>query len=165
MVGLGKWKFGSNKQQKPTPTPTSSTVPQTPTTTTTNAASPTPTPQKHQNSSSTSTSSTSTSTSPPSNRLSWFRNLKPSSPKRNRNSMITRDDPAYSRLHKPFTKQNLEHQKLLGAFDWSYRDGAAASSEDDDDEYEPDDGFGVDPLVDVRGLRTRRDVRVSMNEC
>ncbi|RYP65273.1 hypothetical protein DL770_009035 [Monosporascus sp. CRB-9-2] len=29
-------------------------------------------------------------------------------------------DVNYARLHKPFTKQNLEHQKILSAFEWNF---------------------------------------------
>jgi len=32
----------------------------------------------------------------------------------------TEKDVNYARLHKPFTKQNLEHQKILSAFDWNF---------------------------------------------
>ncbi|KAI2642862.1 hypothetical protein GGS21DRAFT_499975 [Xylaria nigripes] len=50
--------------------------------------------------------------------FSWIRaSLKPK-----RRSIISRDDPAFARLHKPFTPQNLEHQKLLNAFEWHFHD-------------------------------------------
>ncbi|RYP58542.1 hypothetical protein DL769_008916 [Monosporascus sp. CRB-8-3] len=32
----------------------------------------------------------------------------------------TEKDVNYARLHKPFTKQNLEHQKILSAFEWNF---------------------------------------------
>ncbi|KAI0194199.1 hypothetical protein F4808DRAFT_354091 [Astrocystis sublimbata] len=59
-----------------------------------------------------------TSSSSSSKRLSWFR----SSSRPKRKSIISRDDPAFARLHKPFTAQNLEHQKMLSAFDWNFDD-------------------------------------------
>ncbi|KAI0481199.1 hypothetical protein GGR56DRAFT_629316 [Xylariaceae sp. FL0804] len=30
------------------------------------------------------------------------------------------DQDAYARLHKPFTPENLEHQKILSAFEWNF---------------------------------------------
>ncbi|KAK7751626.1 hypothetical protein SLS62_006452 [Diatrype stigma] len=41
--------------------------------------------------------------------------LKPPRPRR-----LTEKDSEYARLHKPFTKQNLEHQKILSAFEWNF---------------------------------------------
>lgn len=32
---------------------------------------------------------------------------------------LTEKDSEYARLNKPFTKQNLEHQKILNAFEWN----------------------------------------------
>ncbi|RYO81338.1 hypothetical protein DL766_004489 [Monosporascus sp. MC13-8B] len=43
----------------------------------------------------------------------------------------TDDDVNLARLHKPFTKQNLEHQKILSAFEWNFgtrRTGQGAMS-------------------------------------
>ncbi|KAI1247809.1 hypothetical protein MGN70_011702 [Eutypa lata] len=33
---------------------------------------------------------------------------------------LTEKDQEYARLHKPFSKQNLEHQKILNAFEWNF---------------------------------------------
>ncbi|RYC55568.1 hypothetical protein CHU98_g10636 [Xylaria longipes] len=90
---------------------------------------------------------TTTSSSSSSSRLSWFR----SSNRTKRKSIISRDDPAFARLHKPFTPQNLEHQKLLSTFEWTFDDSACkrrrmslsispcATRVDD---YAPDCGYG-----------------------
>lgn len=41
--------------------------------------------------------------------------FKPTRPRK-----LTEKDAEYARLHKPFTKQNLEHQKILSAFEWNF---------------------------------------------
>ena len=33
---------------------------------------------------------------------------------------LTEKDQEYARLHKPFTKQNLEHQKILAGFEFNF---------------------------------------------
>jgi len=48
---------------------------------------------------------------------SWLRSSLSSSQRKK--SILTPKDPEYKRLNKPFTPQNLEHQKLLSAFDWN----------------------------------------------
>ncbi|KAI0453299.1 hypothetical protein F5B21DRAFT_293404 [Xylaria acuta] len=100
-------------------------------------------------------SSPSSSSSSSSSRLSWFR----SSDRAKRKSIISRDDPAFARLHKPFTPQNLEHQKLLSTFEWNCDDDsgckrrrtslsispcATRNATIDDDDYAPDCGYGYD---------------------
>lgn len=46
--------------------------------------------------------------------------LKPQRPRK-----LTEKDSEYARLHKPFTKQNLEHQKILNAFEWNFGTSSA----------------------------------------
>ncbi|KAI1811141.1 hypothetical protein GGS20DRAFT_564421 [Poronia punctata] len=48
-----------------------------------------------------------------SSRFSWFRSS--SQPKK----LLTEKDPAYKRLNKPFTAQNLAQQKMFITVDWS----------------------------------------------
>ncbi len=68
-----------------------------------------------------------TKAQPPEPRSSVLRTLTGSfkssgslKPQRPPPKIITEKDQEYARLHKPFTKQNLEHQKILSAFEWNF---------------------------------------------
>ncbi|KAI1202630.1 hypothetical protein F5X97DRAFT_215756 [Nemania serpens] len=65
------------------------------------------------------TSSSTTTPSSPSSPFSWLRSSRRSS---KRKSIISYHDPAFARLHKPFTPENLEHQKLFSTFEWTFGD-------------------------------------------
>ncbi|KAI1327906.1 hypothetical protein F5Y16DRAFT_183376 [Xylariaceae sp. FL0255] len=125
---LGKWRFSRSRGKSSistaetlTPgssTPPTPTTPSTPTsgmgiTTTVTATEP-----SRGRSLTSKKSSSSTSSSSDSSSRSWSSWLK-RPPKPNNPAIITRSDPAFARLHKPFTEQNLEHQKLLAAFEWN----------------------------------------------
>ncbi|KAI0392195.1 hypothetical protein F5Y17DRAFT_374746 [Xylariaceae sp. FL0594] len=91
----------------------------------------TPTHQASATSSSSSdmSSSSSSSWSPPQIVPAWLRSsLSSSSHQQRKRSALTPKDPAYKRLNKPFTPQNLEHQKLFSAFDWNLAEGGGCSS-------------------------------------
>ncbi|KAI1191265.1 hypothetical protein F5B17DRAFT_329762 [Nemania serpens] len=91
--------------------------------------------------------------------FSWLRSSRRPS---KRKSIISSDDPAFARLHKPFTPENLEHQKLFSAFEWTFDDdndgvdrrrnslslSPCASRSATVDDYAHEDGYGyeqVDP--------------------
>ena len=42
---------------------------------------------------------------------------------------LTEKDQEYARLHKPFTKQNLEHQKILAGFEFNFGARSAAGQQ------------------------------------
>ncbi|KAJ3551862.1 hypothetical protein NPX13_g11257 [Xylaria arbuscula] len=67
--------------------------------------------------------------------FSWFRS-SPHRSNKKRKSTISKDDPAFARLHKPFTPQNLEHQRMFESFEWNFGGSSSSgSSNDDDDSY------------------------------
>ena len=41
---------------------------------------------------------------------------------------LSEKDQEYARLHKPFTKQNLEHQKILASFEFNFGSRTAATA-------------------------------------
>ncbi|KAI8634613.1 hypothetical protein F5Y19DRAFT_118763 [Xylariaceae sp. FL1651] len=111
-MALGKWRFSSSRKHSATSLSNSGTT----------TGMTTPTDSTHELSSSSNMSSPSSPLSPSSpsqSRFSWFKSSPRSSPLPSKKS-ISRDDPAFARLHKPFTAQNLEHQKLLNAFEWNF---------------------------------------------
>ncbi|KAI1743987.1 hypothetical protein F4680DRAFT_326178 [Xylaria scruposa] len=148
-MSLGKWSFGSRNRstassgKSDTSTSSSSTRTSSPN----NRGS-------GSGSSSNRNSKTSSSSTSSSSRLSWFRSSN-RPPKRR--SIISRDDPAFARLHKPFTPQNLEHQKMLSTFEWTFDDdmdckrrraslslSPCASRNTTVDDYAPDYGYDYD---------------------
>ncbi|GAW11190.1 hypothetical protein ANO14919_005320 [Xylariales sp. No.14919] len=111
-MSLGKFKFPGSRKQSTASSGNSDTT--TSSSSTTRSSTPTNglSGGGGGNSNRSSKASSSSSSSP----FSWFR-----SPRRTkRRSTISADDPAFARLHKPFTPQNLEHQKLLNAFEWNF---------------------------------------------
>ncbi|KAI3336434.1 hypothetical protein HD806DRAFT_5738 [Xylariaceae sp. AK1471] len=146
MVGLGKWKLGSRQKQSTASSGNSET--------TSSATDKQGSGSSSSSSSSNTSSAASSPTSSPASsspRLSWFRSLSPhhqSSPKKSlpkkKNSIISRDDPAFARLHKPFTPQNLEHQKLLSAFEWN------SNNFDDNRHRRWSDASGLSPCASRR---------------
>ncbi|KAI1268317.1 hypothetical protein F5Y18DRAFT_224542 [Xylariaceae sp. FL1019] len=104
-MGLGKWRFGSSRAASTE----SSNGSETSTRTTSPTESSTELRSSYSDSSKPSLS-TSSSSSP---RRSWFKSNQ-------RKKAPGFDDPAFARLHKPFTEQNLEHQKMLNAFEWNF---------------------------------------------
>lgn len=149
---LGSWKRSSAGSRKSDTTPTFSS----PTAIRTSAQAVKPSSSSGSGSGSSSgssgsssksgkTTSSRSSTSSSSSPFSWFR----SSPRaKGRRSIISRDDPAFARLHKPFTPQNLEHQKLLSTFEWTF-------NEDDND----------NDADDEQRRRRRRRVSLSLSPC
>ncbi|KAI1819597.1 hypothetical protein F4861DRAFT_126561 [Xylaria intraflava] len=113
-MGLSKWKFGGGGKHAD-----NSTIPPTLSTLAMRQVPP----------DDTGSSRGSRNRMPPSP-LSWLR----SSLRSKRKSLISRDDPAFARLHKPFTPQNLEHQKLLGAFEWHFYNDSPAGGDDRGDD-------------------------------
>ncbi|KAK5627669.1 hypothetical protein RRF57_003384 [Xylaria bambusicola] len=122
-MSFSKWRFSNSRKQSPS----SSSDIDTTMTLSSSSSSPMSTPTSPTssggNSNRSSKSSSSLSVSP----FSWFRS--PNRPKK-RKSTISRDDPAFARLHKPFTPQNLEHQRMFETFEWNF-----GSSDGDDDSY------------------------------
>ncbi|KAI1312200.1 hypothetical protein F5Y03DRAFT_341710 [Xylaria venustula] len=130
-MSISKWKFSSSRKHS-TSSSGNSDTPMTSSSTTTRPSSPTNPSSTGDNSNR--SSKTSLSSSP----FSWFRSPHRS---KKRKSTISSDDPAFKRLHKPFTPQNLEHQKMLSAFEWNF-----GSSDDD-------------------GYRRRRQSSLSISPC
>ncbi|KAI0481566.1 hypothetical protein F4859DRAFT_512708 [Xylaria cf. heliscus] len=115
-MSLGKWSFrGRNRS---TTSSGKSDMSATSSSSTTRASSPANNRSSNNGGNSNRNSKASSASSSSSSRLSWFR----SSNRPKRKSIISRDDPAFARLHKPFTPQNLEHQKLLSTFEWTFDD-------------------------------------------
>ncbi|KAI1117917.1 hypothetical protein F5Y14DRAFT_290288 [Nemania sp. NC0429] len=81
------------------------------------------TPISQSSSSSNNKGNNKTSSSPSSSSFSWLRSSRRTS---KRKSLIAPDDPVFARLNKPFTPENLEHQRIFSAFEWTFDD-------DDDD--------------------------------
>ncbi|KAF2972125.1 hypothetical protein GQX73_g1425 [Xylaria multiplex] len=148
-MSLGKFKFPGSRKQSTASSGNSDTT--TSSSSTTRSSTPTNGPNggsSSNSSRSSKTSSSSLSSSP----FSWFR-----SPHRSkRRSTISRDDPLYARLHKPFTPQNLEHQKLLNAFEWNFDNdhcrrrrssciSPCASRDMTVDDYADECGYGYAP--------------------
>ncbi|KAI1180141.1 hypothetical protein F4777DRAFT_574423 [Nemania sp. FL0916] len=145
---LGKWKLSSRRLS------TTSSEDSDMTTSSSSTRAPTPTGKLSSGGNSNSNghkSSRKGSSSP----FSWFRSSRRSS---KRKSIISRDDPAFARLHKPFTQQNLEHQKMLSTFEWTFHDSEGsqrrislslspcASRNATVDDYAHDDyGYGCGP--------------------
>ncbi|KAI0512626.1 hypothetical protein F5B22DRAFT_299297 [Xylaria bambusicola] len=116
-MSFSKWRFSNSRKQSPS---SSGDIDATMT-----SSSPMSTPMSPTSSGSNSNRSSKSSLS--SSPFSWFRS--PNRPKK-RKSTISRDDPAFARLHKPFTPQNLEHQRMFESFEWNF-----GSSDGDDDSY------------------------------
>ncbi|KAI0969426.1 hypothetical protein F4678DRAFT_174396 [Xylaria arbuscula] len=108
-MSINKWKFSSSRKHS-TSSSGNSDTPMTSSSTTTRPSSTNP-------SSTGDNSGRSSKTSLSSSPFSWFRSPHRS---KKRKSTISSDDPAFKRLHKPFTPQNLEHQKMLSAFEWNF---------------------------------------------
>ncbi|KAI1429263.1 hypothetical protein F5Y12DRAFT_727447 [Xylaria sp. FL1777] len=110
-MSIGKWKWPGSRKQSTASAGNINTATASSSSSTSRTSTPASPASTGGNSSR--SSKTSLSSSP----FSWFR-----SPHRlkARKSTISRDDPAYARLHKPFTPQNLEHQKVLSAFEWNF---------------------------------------------
>ncbi|KAI0408657.1 hypothetical protein F4802DRAFT_359123 [Xylaria palmicola] len=145
-MGLSGWKLGSRKQS----TASSGNSDTSTSSSTTRTSSPT---NKRTSGGGNSRSSKTSSSSSSLLQFPWFR----SSSRAQRKSIISPDDPAFSRLHKPFTPQNLEHQKMLSTFEWNFdeRDSQrrrtslslspCATRNATADDYAHDDGYGYGP--------------------
>ncbi|KAI0911508.1 hypothetical protein F4823DRAFT_306015 [Ustulina deusta] len=123
-MSIGKWRFSSSRKQSTSSSGNCDTA------TTTTMTSSSSTPRTSTPTSAGGNSNRSSKTSLSSSPFSWFRS--PHHRSKKRKSTISPDDPAFARLHKPFTPQNLEHQKLLNTFEWNF------GGNDNDDDY--DDG-------------------------
>ncbi|KAI0542321.1 hypothetical protein GGR58DRAFT_304593 [Xylaria digitata] len=146
-MSLGKFKFPGSRKQSTASSGNSDTTSSSSTT-----RSSTPTNGLNSGSSSNSSRSSKISSSSSSSPFSWFR----SSHRSKRRSTISRDDPLYARLHKPFTPQNLEHQKLLNTFEWNFDNdhcrrrrssciSPCASRDMTVDDYADECGYGYAP--------------------
>ncbi|KAI0166103.1 hypothetical protein GGR57DRAFT_7394 [Xylariaceae sp. FL1272] len=107
-MGFGKWRFGSSRVSSTGSSNDSESS--TRTTSPTESSTELSSSYSNSNSSKPSSSTSSTSSAP---RRTWFKSNQ-------RKKAIGSDDPAFARLHKPFTEQNLEHQKMLNAFEWNF---------------------------------------------
>ncbi|KAI0439300.1 hypothetical protein F4803DRAFT_554229 [Xylaria telfairii] len=117
-MSLGKWSFRGRNRSTASSGKSDISSSSSSSSSTTRTSSPANNRSSGSGNNSTRNSKTSSSSSSSSSRLSWFR----SSNRSKRKSIISRDDPAFARLHKPFTPQNLEHQKMLSTFEWTFDD-------------------------------------------
>ncbi|KAI0858903.1 hypothetical protein F4860DRAFT_283243 [Xylaria cubensis] len=115
-MSFGKWSFGSRNRSTAS---SGKSDMSTSSSSTTRTSSPNNRGSGGGSSSNRNSKTSSSSSTSSSSRLSWFRSSN-RPPKRR--SIISRDDPAFARLHKPFTPQNLEHQKMLSTFEWTFDD-------------------------------------------
>ncbi|KAI1430863.1 hypothetical protein GGR50DRAFT_146241 [Xylaria sp. CBS 124048] len=133
-MGLSKWKFGGSRKHTTTTTTTTSSANNSDDSTSISSSTLTMKPssqttRQHERDGR-------TRSAPSSSPFSWLRSSLRSSKRKSSGAprTISRDDPAFARLHKPFTPQNLEHQKLLGAFEWQFYNNGDANGADDGDD-------------------------------
>ncbi|KAI1368449.1 hypothetical protein F5Y08DRAFT_295822 [Xylaria arbuscula] len=139
-MSFSKWKFSSSR--KTSPSGSSNIDTSLSSSPTTGMSTPTSPISSSGGNSGSRSSKSSLSSSP----FSWFR-LSPHRSNK-RKSTISRDDPAFARLHKPFTPQNLEHQRMFESFEWNFGGrSSSGSSNDDDDSYRRRRSSSISPCA------------------
>ncbi|KAI0816300.1 hypothetical protein GGR55DRAFT_229884 [Xylaria sp. FL0064] len=135
-MSIGKWKFSGSRKHSTSSSGNSDTTVTSSSSSTSTPATRTSAPTSASSNGSSNRNSKTTSSSLSSSPFSWFRsnnhNNNNNSPRRSskkrKSATMSRDDPAFARLNKPLTPQNLEHQKLFSAFEWTSDDDGYRNS-------------------------------------